>query len=108
MTIKVGVQGRIILGPTGGPGHLDVPMRLALVNDLVQPKTIWTKLYIVPVEVPAGQTNVPFVQIEEGITFPLPEPSDLVTYVVYVGFDPAGIKAPPEPKKPRKKSGAKG
>ena len=27
MTIKVGVQGRLILGPTGGPGEIDVPMR---------------------------------------------------------------------------------
>ena len=31
VNIKVGVQGRIILGPAGGPGELTVPLRYALV-----------------------------------------------------------------------------
>ena len=49
MTIKLGVQGRIILGPGGGPGQVDVPLRFALVEEGMQPKTIWTKFYQVPV-----------------------------------------------------------
>jgi hypothetical protein len=101
MTIKVGVQGRIILGPAGGPGQIDVPMRLALVREGVEPKTIWTKLYRVAVTIPQGQTNVPFVQVEEDMTFPTPPGADLDAYVVYVGFDPEGLKARPE--RPRAK-----
>src|SRR5436853_6875033 len=38
MTIKVGLQGRVILGPTGGPGQIDVPIRLAVVREGVEPK----------------------------------------------------------------------
>lgn len=95
MTMKVGVQGRVILGPAGGPGQVDVPIRLALVQEGVEPKTIWTKFYRVAVAVPPGQTNVPFVHIEEDVTFPLPRPAELEAYVVYVGFDPAALVAPP-------------
>jgi hypothetical protein len=104
LTIKVGIQGRLILGPTGGPGQIDVPMRLALVQEGVEPKTIWTKFYRVPVAVPPGQTNVPFVQIEENMTFPMPKPAELDAYVIYVGFDPTADKAtPPDKKKSHKK-----
>jgi hypothetical protein len=104
MTIKVGVQGRVILGPTGGPGEIDVPMRLALVQEGVEPKTIWTKFYRVPVTVPSGETNVPFVQIEENMTFPVPKQAELDAYVIYVGFDPTADKStPPEKKKSHKK-----
>jgi hypothetical protein len=104
MTIKVGVQGRIILGPGGGPGQIDVPVRLALVREGIEPKTIWTKLYRVPVTIPPGQTNVPFVQVEENMTFPTPSAAELEAYVVYVGFDPEGLKAKPERSRPKRQS----
>ncbi len=103
MTIKVGVQGRIILGPAGAPGPVEVPMRIALVREGIEPRTIWTRLYRVPVTVPPGQSNVPFVQVEEDITFPTPKPAELEAYIVYVGFDPTGLKAQPE-RRPAKKA----
>lgn len=99
MTVKVGVQGRIILGPTGGPGQIDVPMRLALVQEGVEPKTIWTKFYRIGVTIPAGQTNVPFVQIEDNMTFPMPKQAELDAYVIYVGFDPGADKQLPSDKR---------
>lgn len=102
MTMKIGIQGRVILGPAGTPGNVEVPMRLALVREGVEPRTIWTKLYRVPVNIPAGQTNVPFVQVEEGMSFPVPSNQDLEAYVVYVGFDPSAL-APEKPKRPAKK-----
>ncbi len=58
--------------------------------------------------IPPGQSNVPFVHIEEDISFPLPKPAELAAYVIYVGFDPTLVKEPekrpekkPSPKKPR-------
>jgi hypothetical protein len=100
MTIKVGMQGRIVLGPLGGPGKLDVPVRMALVQEGPEPKTLWTKLYQVPVAIATGQTNVPFVHVEQDLTFPVPKADDLESYVVYVGFDQIGAKET----KPRPKS----
>jgi hypothetical protein len=108
MTVKVGVQGRIILGPAGGPGQIEVPIRLALVQEGVEPKTIWTKAYRVPVTIPPGQTNVPFVQIEEDISFPMPKPAEFNAYVIYVGFDPSLIKEPEKKPPPKKKPRAAG
>jgi hypothetical protein len=104
MTIKVGVQGRIILGPAGSPGQLAVPMRIALVKDTADHKTVWTKLYRVGVSIPPGQTNIPFVQIEENMSFPLPDAAELETYVIYIGYDPAGLNPG---KQPDKRTGAK-
>jgi hypothetical protein len=103
MTMKIGIQGRVILGPAGTPGKYEVPMRLALVREGVEPRTIWTKLYRVPVNISAGETNVPFVQVEEGMSFPVPSARDLEAYVVYVGFDPSAL-APEKPARPAKKA----
>jgi hypothetical protein len=105
MTIKVGLQGRVLLGPAGDTGQLEVPVRLALVEEGMQPKAVWTKLYRIPVTVPPGQTNVSFVHIEEDMTVPKPSAAALDNYVIYVGFDPAAAKEPERkptrPKKPR-------
>jgi hypothetical protein len=105
LNIKVGVQGRIILGPAGGAGPVEVPLRLALVQEGPEPKTVWTRLYRVPVTVGPGQNNVSFVHVEENLTVPLPRPAVLDAYVVYVGFDSAAVSEPPpaEKKKPAPK-----
>jgi hypothetical protein len=54
LTIKVGVQGRLIVGPAGGPGDTQLPLRYALVREGVEPKTLWSRLYVVPVTIAPG------------------------------------------------------
>jgi hypothetical protein len=105
LTIKVGVQGRVVLGPAGTPGDVTVPLRYALVQDGIEPKTLWTKFYQVPVNVPPDLTNVPFTHVQQDMTVPLPKNADLDAYVIYVGFDPASLPDPlkkPKPKPPSK------
>jgi hypothetical protein len=97
VTLKVGVEGRVILGPAGAPGEVTLPVRLAVVKEGINPQTIWTKFYMVPVALAPGQENVAFTHVEEDVTFPMPPGNQFDQYVVYVGFDPNG--APPEPKK---------
>jgi hypothetical protein len=99
MTMKVGVQGRVIVGPAGGPGQVDVPLRYAVVREGSPPQTIVTKFHRLAVAVPPSQLNAPFLHVDEDLTFPLPRPADLDNYVVYVGFDPAGAPARPEPRR---------
>jgi hypothetical protein len=101
MTMKVGVEGRVLLGPAGGPGQLDIPLRMAVVQEGPSPKTIVSKFYKLAVTVPAGQPSVPFVHVEQDLTFPMPRPKDFEAYVVYVGFDPASLNTKPE--RPAKK-----
>jgi len=57
MTVKVGVEGRVLTGPKGTPGTIQVPLRLALVHEGPNPKSIWTKFYPVPVTLPPGQSG---------------------------------------------------
>ena len=104
MAIKVGVQGRVILGPMGGPGQVDVPLRYAVVREGPQPKTVVTKFKRVSVTVVSGQSHVPFVDVEESLNFPLPSRSELDSYVIYVGFDEIGDKTEKKPPKTSKKT----
>lgn len=103
LTIKVGVQGRIVLGPAGGPGAIGIPLRYALVREGGEPKTLWTKLFIVPVTIPANQLNLPWIHVQEEMTVPRPPGDDIDAYVIYIGFDPdGGATAKPKPAaKPR-------
>lgn len=90
MALKVGVQGRVIIGPMGGPGRVDVPLRYAVVREGPEPKTIVTKFKRIAVTVAPDQTHVQFVDVEEGLAFPIPSGPDLEAYVIYVGFDEVG------------------
>ena len=105
MGMKVGIQGRVILGPAGSAGTVEVPLRLALVREGMEPKTLWTKFYKVPVAMPPGQTNVPFTYVEENLSFVVPSAAELSAYVVYVGFDQNMKEPPPQKKKKARKQG---
>lgn len=98
MALKVGVQGRVVLGPAGAPGQLDIPIRYAVVQEGVEPKTVESKLHRLSVRIEPGQTNVPFTHVAEDLSFAVPNPSLLGAYVIYVGFDP---NPPREERKPR-------
>jgi hypothetical protein len=101
MTVRVGVQGRVVVGPAGGPGQLDIPLRYAVVHEGPNPKTIVTKLNRFPVVIGEGQVNVPFLQVEEDLTFTVTSRAHLESYVVYVGFDAAAMKEQPARKRGR-------
>jgi len=98
VTMRVGVQGRVVVGPAGGPGTLTVPLRYALVREGIEPKVLWTKLFVLNVAVPSTQLNVPFTHIEEEMTVPVPPQEELDAYVIYIGFDPDGLKPAEKPK----------
>jgi hypothetical protein len=104
--LKVGMQGRVVMGPQGSPGSIDVPVRFAVVREGVDPKTIVTKLAIIPVAVPPGDGNVLFSHVEEGLDFPMPKGSEIDSYVIYIGFDPLGLqqnrKPAPKPARSRR------
>jgi hypothetical protein len=90
MVMKVGIEGRIIVGPAGGPGQVDVPLRIAVLNAPASgSKMIATRLIRIPVTV-GNDDNVSFTHIEDNLTFPLPSSAELDSYVVYIGFDPIG------------------
>jgi hypothetical protein len=105
LVMKVGVQGRIIVGPLGGPGPVDIPLRYAVVREGAEARTIATKFKRVTAEVPPGQSNVVFSDVEESLSFPMPSRAALAGYIVYAGFDEIGEGA--EKKATAKKPAAK-
>ena len=111
MVMKIGVEGRIIIGPAGGPGLVQVPLRIAVVDEKVATsKLIVTKLIQIPVTVAPGQDGTNFAHVEDGLSFPMPSAAELDNYLVYIGFDPLGAAAQnkePEQPKARAKPKAK-
>jgi hypothetical protein len=101
VTMKVGIQGRVVLGPAGTPGQIDVPMRFAVVHEGPEPKTIVTKLQRIQVVVPEGAPNVAFTLIEEELSFPMPRGGDIDSYIVYIGFDPNAVRE--QPRRPERR-----
>ena len=101
--VKVGMQGRVILGPEGGnPGTINVPLRFAVVRETIDTSVITTQLDRVTVTMPPNDSNVLFSHVSEGMEFPMPRGGDTDSYLIYIGFDPAA--AEPERKKPAPKS----
>lgn len=97
MNARIGIQGRVIAGPAGSPSTVTVPIRIAVVQEGVSPKTIASKLYQTTVDM-AGQDTVPFSFVAEDVAFPTPSPDVIDSYVFYIGFDPDGGKPPPRAK----------
>jgi hypothetical protein len=108
MVMKIGVQGRLIVGPAGGPGQVDVPLRIAVVEETASGmRPIVTKLIRLPVTIASGQDGAVFSHVEQGVSFPLPNPvTGLDDYIAYVGFDPLAAQAQ-DHQRPKPKSGAK-
>jgi hypothetical protein len=109
MVMKIGVQGRIVVGPAGGPGQVDVPLRIAVVQETPGgSRPILTKFIRLAVTVGPNEGNALFTHIEEGLSFPLPTPTALLDdYTAYVGFDPLAAEAQDKDKekpKPKPKS----
>jgi hypothetical protein len=105
MIAKVGVEGRIVLGPAGSSDRIQVPLRFAVVRETpTGMQAIATKFVLVSVDLNASG-NTPFSYVEEGLSFPIPNPvSTLDEYLIYVGFDPvtAEAQSKPAPKAPPK------
>lgn len=100
ITARIGIQGRVIAGPAGAPATIDVPLRVALVQEGVSPKTIATKVYQTTVQM-GGDASVPFSLVGEDLVYPVPVGAAGDSYIFYIGFDPQALK--PEPRARAKK-----
>ena len=102
ITAKIGIQGRIIVGPQGAPPTIQVPLRVAVVQGGVGEKTIATKAYTTTVQMDESG-SVPFSLVAEDVVYPAPSPADNDNYIFYIGFDPQALKPEPKPRAPHKK-----
>jgi len=100
ITVRIGIQGRVIAGPAGAPTTDDVPLRVAVVQGGVGEKVISSKAYRTTVEMSEGG-SVPFTFVAEDLAYPMPSAAVADSYIFYVGFDPQSLS--PEPKARGKK-----
>ncbi len=81
MTIRVGVSGKVLAGPKGGPADVTVPIRIAVVK--FQEAVLASELYKEQVTIGANHSTV-FRRIYE---IEVPAPGRERNYILYVGFD---------------------
>ena len=102
ITARIGVQGRVIVGPAGAPASVEVPLRVAVVLGGVAEKVIATKAYRTNVEL-GEQDSVPFSLVVDDLVFPEPSAADIDKYIFYIGFDPQALAPEPKAKAGKKK-----
>ncbi len=99
LELKVGVEGRLLIGPLGKPGGYTVPLRVVVRRGTTT--AVVSRFVRIPVRVPDGEAQAGFTHVEENIVVPLSELDPGDEYTILVGFDPAGASAD----RPRRRGG---
>jgi hypothetical protein len=101
LAIKIGVAGKVLLGPAGSPGSFSVPVRMAILRERDN-QPIISKLYHAAVTVAAGETRADFTIVSEPLRVPFIQDHAEDDYTIKVGIDdgasadkPAGKHAKP-------------
>lgn len=79
--VKVGVRGRVLIGPAGGPGTFTAPVRIVVRT----PSTVFEdRSRRVSVTIPQGRTQADFTLVEENLRVPLSAGDN---FLIEVGID---------------------
>ena len=84
ITVKMGVSGRVLLGPKGNEQAITVPLRFAVERDNV---AVFTERYELPVTISPPNQSGDFVKVVENVSIPYIGGE---TIIIWVGFDPRG------------------
>lgn len=95
LVLKVGVAGKVLLGPAGNPGSFSVPVRVAVVRTSDR-ATVASKLYHAPATITAKRTEESFTVVSEPISVPFVHEHSEDDYSIDVGIDSAGGSERPE------------
>lgn len=92
LVLKIGVEGRVLLGPAGSPGAFTVPVSIA-VRDEQTKQFVANRTYRVAASIAQGAANTSFAVVSDEIAVPLRSIAANEDYLVYVGFDGASAAA---------------
>lgn len=82
IAIKMGVVGRLMLGPSGSVSNVNVPLRFAIERDGVP---LFSEKYDIPVTVTPPAQSAEFVKVVENVEIPYVGGEQIT---IWVGFDP--------------------
>lgn len=81
ITVKMGVVGRVLLGPAGNQAKVDVPIRFAVERDGVP---MYSERYQIPTAIDPASQSGEFVKVVENVAIPYTGGEDIT---IWVGFD---------------------
>jgi len=84
ISVKMGVVGRVILGPQGNVSSVNMPVRFAVERN---GSAIFSEKYSIPVTFTPPNQSEEFVKVVENVQIPYVGGEDIV---IWVGFDPRG------------------
>jgi hypothetical protein len=88
IVLKIGVEGRVLLGPAGSPGSFSVPVSIA-VRDEATRQFVATRTYRVAANIPQGSANTEFAVVSDEIAIPFKGLAANEDFIIFVGFDGA-------------------
>jgi hypothetical protein len=86
ITVKMGVVGRLMLGPAGNQQSVDLPLRFVVEREAAP---LFSELYQIPVAVTPPAQAADFVKVVENVQIPYVA-GDNIT--IWVGFDSGSAK----------------
>jgi len=104
ITARIGIEGRVVVGPAGAPASVDIPLRVAVVQQGIHDKVIFTKFYRTSVAMPSDGGNATYNFVAEDVLYTAPTVDVQDSYLFYIGFDPNGMKPEPAPRARRGKT----
>ncbi|WP_423068799.1 hypothetical protein [Devosia sp. CN2-171] len=81
ITVKMGMVGRLLLGPAGNQTNVNVPVRFTVERDGV---ALFSEKYEIPVTITPPNQSEEFVKVVENVAVPYTGGEQIV---FYVGFD---------------------
>lgn len=84
LTMKFGVTGRVLLGPTGQPATYELPLRAAFVSN---GEPVWSQLIPIQVTIAPGARSGEFVVVNSDLFYEFPPDAGPGGALLYVGFD---------------------
>ncbi|HHG90583.1 MAG TPA: hypothetical protein ENJ90_08915 [Devosia sp.] len=81
ITVKMGVVGRLVLGPSSSQNSMTLPLRFAVERDEI---TVFSQVYNIPMTVTPPSQSEEFVKVVENVAIPYLGGEDIV---IWVGFD---------------------
>ena len=84
ITVKMGVIGRLMLGPSGNQQSVDLPLRFAVERG---DAPLFSQLYQLPVSVTPPAQASDFVKVVDNVQIPYVAGDDIT---IWVGFDSSG------------------
>ncbi len=84
ITVKMGVVGRVLLGPVGTKSQFSLPLRFVVERDDVP---VFSQKYDIPVTITPPSQSEEFIKVVENVAIPYLGGEDIT---IWVGFDTKG------------------